>query len=67
MDFRKMLGIYRHFRAGAPLGDVAVLKIDALATPSPELVERLAGIRGYAPRHSTLASPEAGVTACMVG
>jgi len=49
MDVRKLLAMFREFRAGAPLGDVAVLKIDALAEPSPAIVERLSGIRGFAP------------------
>jgi len=49
MDLRKMLFMYREFRAGAPLGDVAVLKMDALAKPPRDLEKRLAGIQGYAP------------------
>ncbi len=49
MDVGKMLSMYREFRAGAPLGDVAVLKMDALAKPPPGLEKRLAGIQAYAP------------------
>jgi ubiquinone biosynthesis protein Coq4 len=49
MDVGKMLSMYREFRAGAPLGDVAVLKMDALSKPPPGLEKRLVGIRGYAP------------------
>ena len=49
MDFRKMLFMYREFQRGAPLGDVAVLKMDALAKTPRELMERLADVRGYAP------------------
>ena len=47
----KMIAMYREFRAGAPLGDVAVLKLDALAKPPRGLAERLVGIEGYAPDH----------------
>ncbi len=49
MDIGKMLSMYREFRAGAPLGDVAVLKMDALGKPPAKLEKRLAGIKAYAP------------------
>lgn len=31
MNLAKMLRMYRAYRAGAPLGDVVVLKLDALS------------------------------------
>jgi ubiquinone biosynthesis protein Coq4 len=37
------------YAAGSPLGDVAVLKIDALGGASADLAEKLAPVRGYAP------------------
>ena len=49
MDLAKGLAAYRAFRAGAPLGDVALLKVDALAAPPPALEARLEPLRGYAP------------------
>ena len=41
--------MYRLFRAGAPLGDVAVLKFDALSRPRTGINEKLGEVRGYAP------------------
>ena len=49
MNLPKLLATLRAFRAGAPLGDVAVLKLDALAAPPPGIAERLERVRGYAP------------------
>src|SRR5262245_57779537 len=49
MNLPKMLETIRAFRAGAPLGDVAVLKLDALAAPPRGITERLERVRGYAP------------------
>jgi ubiquinone biosynthesis protein COQ4 len=49
MNFRKMLETFRAFRAGAPLGDVAVLKFDALSAPPMWLTAKLQPLRGYAP------------------
>ncbi|NRA02132.1 MAG: hypothetical protein HRU00_05960 [Myxococcales bacterium] len=49
MHVGEMRSTVREFCAGAPLGDVAVLKLDALAESSPDLENRPAGIQGYAP------------------
>jgi ubiquinone biosynthesis protein Coq4 len=49
MDLGKMLDTLRAFRAGAPLGDVVMLKLDALSAPPPGVTEKLTRIRGYAP------------------
>ncbi len=51
MDFRKMGAMLRQYRAGAPLGDVAVLKFDALSAPPAGMNERLQHLKGYAPHH----------------
>jgi len=49
MNLRKMLDTYLAFRAGAPLGDVVVLKLDALSSPSTATLRALERVRGYAP------------------
>jgi ubiquinone biosynthesis protein Coq4 len=49
MHLGKMLAMLRAFRAGAPLGDVAVLKLDALAGPPRGIAAKLERVRGYAP------------------
>jgi ubiquinone biosynthesis protein COQ4 len=49
MDFVKLLRVRRAYRAGAPLGDVAMLKLEALQDETPEMAARLARVRGYAP------------------
>ncbi len=49
MDLGKLLETVRAFRAGAPLGDVAVLKLDALSPPPRGIEPKLAPLRGYAP------------------
>jgi ubiquinone biosynthesis protein Coq4 len=41
MNFGKLLNVLRLYRAGAPLGDVVVLKLDALSRPTPAVAERL--------------------------
>jgi len=55
MNLRKMLETIRAYRAGAPLGDVVVLKLDALAAPPKGIAEKLARVRGYAPPHDLAA------------
>jgi ubiquinone biosynthesis protein Coq4 len=52
VNLRKMIETVRAFRSGAPLGDVAVLKLDALSGPSREVSQRLETVRGYAPEQS---------------
>jgi ubiquinone biosynthesis protein Coq4 len=44
-----MLETIRAYRAGAPLGDVVVMKLDALATPPPDTLRKLEAVHGYAP------------------
>jgi ubiquinone biosynthesis protein Coq4 len=51
MNLRKMLATLRAWRAGAPLGDVVVLKLDAMAAPPRGVTSRLEAVRGYAPPH----------------
>ena len=46
-----MGAMIRQYRAGAPLGDVAVLKFDALSAPPAGMNERLRDLKGYAPEH----------------
>jgi ubiquinone biosynthesis protein COQ4 len=50
MDLHKMIETIRAYRAGAPLGDVVVLKLDALSAPPKDLARRLERVRGYAPK-----------------
>jgi ubiquinone biosynthesis protein Coq4 len=45
----KMAVALFEYAAGSPLGDVAVLKVDALGGASEELAAKLAPVRGYAP------------------
>ncbi len=52
MNIRKMVAMLREFRAGAPLGDVAVLKFDAMSAPPSGINEKLADVRGYAPEQN---------------
>jgi ubiquinone biosynthesis protein Coq4 len=52
MNLRKMIDTIRAFRSGAPLGDVAVLKLDAFSRPSMEISRRLEPLSGYAPEQS---------------
>jgi len=49
MNLRKMLETIRAYRAGAPLGDVAVLKLDALDGAPKGIAARLEAVQGYAP------------------
>ena len=49
MNLRRMLETIRAYRAGAPLGDVVVMKLDALASPPPETLRKLEALHGYAP------------------
>ena len=49
MNLAKMLEMLRAFRAGAPLGDVAALKLDALSAPPRGINAQLERLRGYAP------------------
>ena len=52
MNLRKMRDTLVAYRAGAPLGDVVVMKIDALSAPSREVVRKLEAMYGYdAPTH----------------
>jgi ubiquinone biosynthesis protein Coq4 len=52
MNFRKMVNTARAYRAGAPLGDVVVLKLDALSAPPQATLRKLETMRGYAPEHN---------------
>jgi ubiquinone biosynthesis protein COQ4 len=49
MDLVKMLRMFRAYRAGAPLGDVVVLKLDALSAAPEGVTAKLEAMRGYAP------------------
>jgi ubiquinone biosynthesis protein Coq4 len=49
MNLGKLRYMFRAHRAGAPLGDVVVLKLDALSSPSPTVAEQLRGLRECAP------------------
>jgi ubiquinone biosynthesis protein Coq4 len=49
MDLAKLRQTWRAYRSGAPLGDVAMLKVDALHGEPPGLAARLEHVRGYAP------------------
>jgi ubiquinone biosynthesis protein Coq4 len=51
MNLRKLIETMRLYRAGAPLGDVVVSKLDALSRPPEDVARKLAGVRGYAPAH----------------
>jgi ubiquinone biosynthesis protein Coq4 len=47
MNLGKLLHMYREYRAGALIGDVAVLKLDALYAPRADVAKRLESVRGY--------------------
>lgn len=49
MNLAKMLGMIRAYRAGAPLGDLVVLKLDALTGAPKGIASRLEAIHGYDP------------------
>jgi ubiquinone biosynthesis protein Coq4 len=51
MGLLKLLRAFRAYRNGAPLGDVVILKLDALSDPSPTTTAKLASLRGNAPEH----------------
>lgn len=51
MNLLKLLGTMRAYAGGAPLGDVAVLKVDALAGVSPDVERKLETARGSEPSH----------------
>jgi ubiquinone biosynthesis protein Coq4 len=55
MNLRKIIEMIREYRAGAPLGDVGVLKIDALVTPPEGIARALEAVHGYAPPHDLAA------------
>lgn len=44
MDIGKLVTAFRAYRAGAPLGDVVVLKLDALASAAPAIAGRLSAL-----------------------
>jgi ubiquinone biosynthesis protein Coq4 len=46
--FKMALTLFEYI-AGSPLGDVAVLKVDALGKASDDIVAKLAPVRGYTP------------------
>ncbi|HEY1693183.1 MAG TPA: Coq4 family protein [Polyangiaceae bacterium] len=49
MNLAKLVATFRAYRAGAPLGDVVMLKLDALHGEPPGLDAKLERVRGYAP------------------
>jgi ubiquinone biosynthesis protein COQ4 len=49
MDLTKMFRTFRAYQSGAPLGDVVVLKLDALSAPPRAVTEKLEAMHGYAP------------------
>ena len=55
MNLRKMIETMRAYRAGAPLGDVVVLKLDAISGPPKGIAQRLEAVRGYAPEQNLAA------------
>jgi ubiquinone biosynthesis protein Coq4 len=48
MNLAKLLSVFRLYRAGAPLGDVVVLKLDALATAPHGMDAKLAALEEHA-------------------
>jgi ubiquinone biosynthesis protein Coq4 len=50
-----MIASYRAYLAGAPLGDFAVLKLDAFSAPPAATLRRLEQVRDYAPTHDLVA------------
>jgi ubiquinone biosynthesis protein Coq4 len=51
MNLVKLFGVFRAYRAGVPLGDVVVLKVDALSSRPKDMARRLDAVSGYAPEH----------------
>jgi len=49
MDLGKLVHMFRAYRRGAPLGDVVVLKLDALSAPPTSLAKKLERVRGHVP------------------
>ena len=49
MNVGKMREVIRAFRNGASIGDVALIKFDALRPPPEEINARLGEVSGYAP------------------
>ena len=61
MDLKELIEIVRAFRAGAPLGDVALMKFAAMKKAGPEIEAQLHDVAGYAPAvevEALLALPE---------
>jgi ubiquinone biosynthesis protein COQ4 len=52
MDFAKMLETWRAFRAGAPLGDVVMLKLAALSPARGDLAIQIERLRDCAPEQN---------------
>ena len=50
MNVGKMREVIRAFRNGASIGDVALIKFDALRPPPEEINARLGEVSGYAPK-----------------
>jgi hypothetical protein len=50
VNLAKLFAMFRAYRAGAPLGDVVVLKLDALHAAPKDVAAKLVAVRGYAPR-----------------
>jgi hypothetical protein len=48
MNLAKLPSVFRMYRVGAPLGDVVVLKLDALATAPHGMDEKLAALEEHA-------------------
>lgn len=53
MNLKSMFEVYRAFWHGAPMGDVAVMKLAALRSTPGDLDARLHHLRGFAPRLET--------------
>jgi ubiquinone biosynthesis protein COQ4 len=53
LDWKLALETYRESRAGAPLGDVAVMERAAQRRPSPAINDQLERVRAYAPEVSS--------------
>lgn len=51
MDLKKIAATWKAYRAGEPLGDVVLLKLDAMSAPPEGMNEKLRALRGYAPKH----------------
>lgn len=49
MTLKELIEIFRAFRGGVPLGDVALMKFAAMKKTSPALAAKLQSVAGYAP------------------